>query len=82
MPAVSKTRKSTFRDLAAYSAVGINLVVSVLIGTYIGYKADQYLGTAPWLMIAGIIFGAVAGFYSLYEVMYRGEEEEGDGNGG
>lgn len=49
-----------------YSVVGIEMALSVVVGTAIGYWLDQWLGTEPWLMIFWMLCGVVAGFRSLY----------------
>ena len=49
--------------------MGAELVVATLLGALIGYTLDHYLGTAPFLLIVGLIFGMLAGFLSLYRVV-------------
>ncbi len=34
---------------------------SILSGTLLGYFADQWLGTDPWLVIVGILVGTYSG---------------------
>ena len=48
----------------AYAA-GFSLFAAVLAGLIAGWLLDRWLGTSPWLLIAGIILGAAAGFYEL-----------------
>ena len=43
-------------------------IVSCLI---VGWLLDRWLGTTPWLIVAGIIVGSVAGFMHLIRVMSR-----------
>ena len=40
-----------------------NLTATVLSGFLIGYFADRWLGTDPWLTVGFIIVAAVGGFY-------------------
>jgi F0F1-type ATP synthase assembly protein I len=47
------------------SAVGIEMGVCVLVGWLLGYWTDGQLGTDPWLMLAGVLVGVVAGFRAL-----------------
>jgi F0F1-type ATP synthase assembly protein I len=51
---------------AAYSLIGAIVLLGVL-----GYFADQWLGTDPWLLIAGLLLGIVVGFYELAKVVWR-----------
>jgi ATP synthase protein I len=72
-------RKAFFRELGKYSALGIEMALSVVIGLGIGYYLDKWLGTAPWLMILWIGFGFAAGVRSLYRAAVRsGKDIEKD----
>ncbi len=42
-------------------AIGVEFVGAVLIGAFIGYLLDRWLGTAPWLMIVLLFLGFAAG---------------------
>jgi ATP synthase protein I len=56
-------RKSGLAYAAAFS-----LFSAVLAGLIAGWLLDRWLGTQPWLLIAGIVLGAVAGFYEFIRV--------------
>jgi ATP synthase protein I len=72
-------RKAFFRELAKYSALGLEMALSVVIGMGIGYYLDRWLGTGPWLMIVWIALGFAAGVRSLYRAAVRsGKELERD----
>ena len=72
-------RKAFFRELAKYSALGLEMALSVVIGMGIGYYLDRWLGTGPWLMIVWIGLGFAAGVRSLYRAAVRsGKEPERD----
>jgi ATP synthase protein I len=72
-------RKAFFRELGKYSALGLEMALSVVIGLGIGYYLDKWLGTAPWLMILWIGFGFAAGVRSLYRAAVRsGKDLEKD----
>ena len=47
------------------ASVGIELAVSTVVGMLGGGWLDKKLGTDPWLMLAGLCLGVVAGFRSL-----------------
>ena len=47
------------------ASVGIELAVSTVVGMAFGGFLDRKLGTDPYLMIAGLLLGVVAGFRSL-----------------
>lgn len=48
--------------------IGVELVVATLVGAFLGYLLDSWLGTRPWIMAAGVLLGAVAGFRSIYRM--------------
>ena len=48
----------------AYAAA-ISLFAAVVGGLIIGWLLDRWLGTRPWLLVAGVILGAAAGFYEF-----------------
>jgi ATP synthase protein I len=39
--------------------------LSILAGALVGYYADKWLGTEPWLMIVFVVLGAAAAFRRL-----------------
>jgi ATP synthase protein I len=53
-------RKSGLAYAAAFS-----LFAAVVAGLGLGWLLDRWLGTRPWLMIAGLVLGAAAGFYEF-----------------
>ena len=48
----------------AYAAA-LNLFVSVVGFSGIGWLLDRWLGTEPWLLAGGLVLGAAAGFYQF-----------------
>lgn len=53
-------RKTGLAYAAAYS-----LFAAVIAGLLVGWLLDRWLGTRPWLLVTGIVLGAVAGFYEF-----------------
>jgi len=51
---------------ASYTLVG-----GILLLGGIGYVLDDWLGTAPWLLITGLFLGIVVGFYELARTVWR-----------
>jgi F0F1-type ATP synthase assembly protein I len=45
---------------ASYSLIG-----AILVFGGMGYLADQWRGTSPWLAVSGLGLGIVVGFYGL-----------------
>lgn len=47
---------------------------SIMAGFLLGFLADRWLGIEPWLVIIGIIVGAVWGFYQMWRYAMRNDE--------
>lgn len=56
-------RKSGLAYAAAFS-----LFTAVVAGLIAGWLMDRWLGTRPWLLVTGIVLGAVAGFYQFIRI--------------
>ncbi|MEP6707005.1 MAG: AtpZ/AtpI family protein [Pyrinomonadaceae bacterium] len=48
----------------AYAAA-FSLFVAVAVFLVVGWMLDRWLGTKPWLLVAGIVLGSAAGFYQF-----------------
>ncbi len=73
--------KPLFKQLLEASTIGLNLVISTIIGGLLGYGLDyameRWFGvhTAPWLLFIFAIFGIVAGFRELLRMATRKDNE-------
>ncbi len=45
---------------------GGSFLTSILAGTLLGFLADKWLGTDPWLIVVGILAGAYTGFVRVW----------------
>lgn len=63
------------KGLALAARIGVELVVTTVLGALLGYGLDAWLGTRPWLMIVGLVLGAVAGFRNIYRMVNPSEQE-------
>ena len=52
--------------LAYAAALTLFFTVAVLLG--LGYVLDRWLGTGPWLMVAGIVVGSALGLYEFVRI--------------
>ena len=48
----------------AYAAA-LNLFASVIALCGVGWALDKCLGTSPWLLVGGLVLGAIVGFYQF-----------------
>ena len=51
----------------AYGA-GLSFFFSVAGFCGIGWLLDQWFKTSPWLMVTGLVLGAIAGFYQFIKL--------------
>lgn len=68
-------RKAFYRELGKYSALGLEMAISVVIGLAVGYYLDRWLGTSPWLTVVWLAIGFAAGVRSLYRAAVRSEKD-------
>ena len=54
------TRKAGIAYAAAF-----NLFASVIALCGVGWALDRWLGTGPWLLVSGVVLGAIVGFYQF-----------------
>jgi F0F1-type ATP synthase assembly protein I len=47
------------------------LLGGVAVGGFIGWQLDQWLQTAPWLLIVCLLFGLTAGMVSMIRTAQR-----------
>lgn len=67
------TRAAAWRALGKFGAIGFMLAACIMAGLAAGYTLDQHLDTAPWLTMALLALGIVAGFlYIFQQTMPRG----------
>jgi len=47
------------------------LVSALAVGGGLGYLADWYFGTSPWLIVVGLFLGMSAGLLNVYRMASR-----------
>jgi ATP synthase protein I len=52
-----------------------SFVSSIIAGTLLGYFADRWLGTEPWLVVAGVVLGSYAGFVKMWQYIKELDEK-------
>ena len=58
------------KSSVVYGAV-LSLGFSIVSGLVAGWALDRWLETSPWLIVAGIVLGSVAGFMQFIRLMSR-----------
>jgi ATP synthase protein I len=69
------SRKSEQSKVALALTVGTVLVANIVGGLLAGYLLDRWLGTSPWLFIAGVALGTLGAFVTLYRIVARLNDE-------
>lgn len=62
--------------------IGIQLVVTILAFAALGWWLDQKFDTEPWLLLAGLIFGATGGMISFIRTALRAGRSSSRGTQG
>lgn len=74
---MTEKRRETNKALA-YSGAGFSFAAIVGLMAYGGYKLDEWLGTAPWLLVACAMAGVAVATWDLIRTVNALE----DGRGG
>ena len=61
-----KSMADTVRTLGALSTVGFSFVLAIVIGAWLGWLLDRWLGTSPWLFFLFFVLGLAAGVLNVY----------------
>jgi F0F1-type ATP synthase assembly protein I len=57
--------------LVLFTEIGFTLLVTTLLGVFVGYSLDERLGTLPILAMTGFFVGAGTGAYGIYRLVSR-----------
>jgi len=66
--------KNLWKQYGEYSQVALILPASVIAGLILGAALDKWLHT-EWLTLAGLLLGAVAGFYQLARGLIKASKD-------
>jgi F0F1-type ATP synthase assembly protein I len=70
--------KQDWKGFGSYGTVGLEVVLSVLVGFFGGYWLDGKLDTRPWLTLLGFAYGVAAAARALYRAARRATKEAED----
>ena len=54
-----------------FSAMGLELGLSVIVGLLIGDFLDGFFGTEPWLLLLFLVLGLIAGYRSVFRMLSK-----------
>jgi ATP synthase protein I len=69
-------KKSTSSGFGEGYTLGLNLVVSTLVGGGMGYGLDVLFGTLPLFLLLMMLFGFVAGMRSIWQGLAKPKESQ------
>ena len=66
--ALNRDDQEANRKSGVAYAAALSLFFSVAALCGVGWALDRWLGTKPWLMVTGIVLGAIVGFYQFFRL--------------
>jgi F0F1-type ATP synthase assembly protein I len=63
--------QSTVQNAGPAATISYSLIGAIGVMTIIGYGLDRWLGTWPWFLVGGMLFGVATGFYLLAKEVWR-----------
>jgi F0F1-type ATP synthase assembly protein I len=69
------TVHNSWKGIGAYSTVGLELALSVLVGLFGGRWMSQKLHAGSWLTLVGLGFGIAAGARTVWRALQRANRE-------
>lgn len=69
------SREESMRQAGPYMTLGIQLVLTMVALGALGWWLDGRLNTAPWLMVSGLLMGAVGGMLNVIRMALRSSKE-------
>ncbi len=68
-PGEGESVASAYRKAGPYLDASWQLAGAVGVGTLLGWWLDRKLGTSPWLLVGGSLFGIGVGFYLFFKIL-------------
>ena len=68
-------KASIMRELAPYASLGTQMVLTILVGAYIGWWLDGKYDTGPWFLIILTFFGAFAGMVTFIRTVTKRKKQ-------
>lgn len=78
-------KRNITRIILAYSTIGIQLAITILVFLYGGFLLDEHFNSSPAFVVIGTIIGMGAGFYNLMKSLSEldrllKKSQQGDNN--
>jgi F0F1-type ATP synthase assembly protein I len=63
--------QATVQKAGPAATISYSLIGAIGFMGLVGYGLDTWLGTWPWLLVGGLLFGVATGFYLLAKEVWR-----------
>lgn len=69
MPSRSPRGSAALGDLGRFAGLGLQFAVTMAVLGGLGWWLDSKFGTLPWLLVAGVLVGAIGGFVRIVKAV-------------
>ena len=67
-----------FRDAGPIFGLGIQMAAAVVLAFFVGRWLDEKWGTAPWMMLVGLMFGVGAGMFNFIRTVNASDKNNAE----
>lgn len=83
-PAVTPKQdmRVSHRETGVAYRILVDMIAGLLVGGFVGYWLDRWMGWAPWSLVVGLILGFAAGVNNAWRAIrvYSEDAAKGDGD--
>jgi len=69
--------RRAIKEAGPYLTLGLELGLTMIVWSVIGYFLDRWLDTMPWLTLAGVLVGMISVFIQLARAAKRASSKNG-----
>ncbi len=69
MPSPSSRGSQGFGDMGRFAGLGLTFAATIAVLGGLGWWLDGKFGTLPWLLVTGVLVGAVGGFVRIVKAV-------------
>lgn len=81
-PANAQSSGMSHRQTGVAYRVLVDMIAGLLVGGFLGYWIDRWLGWAPYSLVTGLVLGFVAGANNAWRAIRAYSKEAAGGHGG
>ena len=74
--------RSAHRQTAVAYRVLVDMIAGLLVGGFLGYWLDRWLGWAPYALVTGLVLGFAAGVNNAWRAIRQYSKEAAGGDDG